>query len=63
MDLKVIPKSYKGHIFILYIIDEVTNYLITVSIYHSRLEEIGDAPNRKCYIKILHTRLYNNRPR
>ena len=25
------------------IIDEVTNYLITVPIYHSRSEEIGDA--------------------
>ena len=37
------PKSYKGHKFILYIIDEVTNYLITVPIYHSRSEDIGDA--------------------
>ena len=37
------PKSYKGHRFILCIIDEVTNYLITVPIYHSRSEEIGDA--------------------
>ena len=37
------PKSHKGHKFILCIIDEVTNYLITVPIYHSRSEEIGDA--------------------
>ena len=43
MDLKVMPKSYKGHKFILCIIDEVTNYLITVPIYHSKSEEIGDA--------------------
>ena len=43
MDLKVMSKSYKGHKFILCIIDEVTNYLITVPIYHSKSEEIGDA--------------------
>ena len=29
MDLKVMPRSQKGHRFILCIIDEVTNYLIT----------------------------------
>ena len=43
MDLKVMPKSYKGHKFILCIIDEVTIYLITMPIYHSKLEEIGNA--------------------
>ena len=43
MDLKVMPQSNKGHKFILCIIDEVTNYLITVPIYHSKVEEIGDA--------------------
>ena len=32
MDLKVMPKSCKGHKFILYNIDKVTNYLITVPI-------------------------------
>ena len=37
------PKSHKGHKVILCIIDEVTNYSITVPIYHSRSEEIGDA--------------------
>ena len=41
MDLKVMPKSQKGHKFILCIIDEMTNYMITVPIYHSRSEEIG----------------------
>ena len=33
MDLKVMPKSQKGHKFILCIIDEMMNYLITVPIY------------------------------
>ena len=43
IDLKGMLKSHKGHKFILCIINEVTNYLITVPIYHSRSEEIGDA--------------------
>ena len=38
MDLKVMPHSSKGHKFILCIIDEVTNYLITVHIYQSKAE-------------------------
>ena len=42
MDLKVMLRSHKGHKYILCIIDEVTNYLITVPIHQSRLEEIGD---------------------
>ena len=37
------PKSIKGHKFILCIIDEVTNYLITVLLYHSKAEEAGEA--------------------
>ena len=43
MDLKVMPKSQKGHKFNLSIIHERTNYLITVPIYHSRSEEVGEA--------------------
>ena len=43
MELKVMPRSHKGHKFILCIIDEVTNYLITVPIYQARSEEIGEA--------------------
>ena len=43
MDLKVIPRSQKGHKFILCIIDEMMNYLITVPIYRSRSEEVGEA--------------------
>ena len=43
MDLKVMPRSQKGHKFILCIIDEMTNYLITVPIHHSRSEQVGEA--------------------
>ena len=43
MDLKVMPKSQKGHNYILCIIDEVTNYLITVPIFQVRSEEVGEA--------------------
>ena len=43
MDLKVMPRSLKGHKFILCIIDEVTNYLITIPIHHSRSDEVGEA--------------------
>ena len=37
------PRSHKGHKFILCIIDEVTNYLITVPIYQAKSEEILEA--------------------
>ena len=37
------PRSHKGHKFILYITDEVTNYLIAIPIYQARSEEIGEA--------------------
>ena len=43
MDLKVMPKSSKRHKFILCIIDEVTNYLITVPMYQSKAEVVGEA--------------------
>ena len=43
MDLKVMPKSQKGHRFILCVTDEVTNYLITTPIYQSKSGEIGEA--------------------
>ena len=43
MDLKVMPKSHKGHKYILCIIDEVTNFLITVPIFHTKSEEVGEA--------------------
>ena len=43
MDLKVMPKSHKGPRYILCIIDEVTNFLVTVRIFQARSEEIGKA--------------------
>ena len=42
MDIKVIPKSQKGHQYILCIIDEVTNYLVTAPLYQTRSEEVGE---------------------
>ena len=43
MDLKVMPRSSKGHRYILCVIDEVTNYIITAPIRQSRSEEVGEA--------------------
>ena len=37
------PRSHKGHKYILCIIDEVTNYLATVPIFQATSEEIGEA--------------------
>ena len=37
------PRSHKGHKFILCIIDKVTNNLITVPIYQAKSEEIKEA--------------------
>ena len=37
------PRSHKGHNCILCVINEATNYLITVPIFQARLEEIGEA--------------------
>ena len=36
------PRSQKGHHYILCVIDEVANYLITAPIYQAKSEEIGD---------------------
>ena len=43
MDLKVIPRSQKGHKFILCIIDEVTNFVIAVPMFQAKSEEVGEA--------------------
>ena len=43
MDLKVMPRSHKGHRYISCTIDEVTNVLITVPIFQARSEEVGEA--------------------
>ena len=62
MNLNVMPRSHKSHKFILCLTDEVTNYLITVPIYHSRSKEMGNGLNRKFDIEILYARLCNNQP-
>ena len=36
------PRSQRGHKYILCVIDEVTNYLITVPICHTKSEEVGE---------------------
>ena len=43
MDLKVMPRSQKGHWYILCMIDEITNYLNTTHLYQARSEEVGEA--------------------
>ena len=43
MDLKVMPRCHKGHRYILCIIDEVTNFLVTVPIFQAKSEEVGEA--------------------
>ena len=43
MDLRIMARSQKGHWYILCIIDEVTNYLITGPLYQTRSEEVGEA--------------------
>ena len=43
MDLKVMPKSQKGHKYVLCVINEMTNFLITVLIFQARSEEVGEA--------------------
>ena len=37
------PKSYRRHKYIQCIIDEVTNYLITVPIHQTKSQEVGEA--------------------
>ena len=36
------PRSYRGNKFILCIIDEVTNYLISVPMHQAKSEEVGE---------------------
>ena len=42
MDLKVMPRSYKGDRYILCVIDEVTNYIITTPMKQAKSEEVGE---------------------
>ena len=43
MDVKVMAKSNKGDKFILCIMDEVTDYLITIPLYQAKFEEVREA--------------------
>ena len=43
IDLKVMLRSHKGHRYILCIINEVTNFLVTVPIFQAKSEEVGEA--------------------
>ena len=43
MDIQFMPKSNRGHKFILCIIDEVTNYLITIPLYQAKTKEVREA--------------------
>ena len=42
MNLKMMPRLQKGHCFILCVIDEMTNYLITAPLYQARSEEVRE---------------------
>ena len=59
MDLKVIRKSYTGHKFILYIIDEVTNYLITVPIHQAKSDEVGEPLIKTFYQNIVFQNIFS----
>ena len=43
MDLKVMPRLHKVLRYILCIIDEVTNFLVTVPIFQAKSEEVREA--------------------
>ena len=60
MDLKVMPRSHKGHKYILCIIDEVANFFYYSSFFSSQIRGNMRGTNRKCDNKMLHTRIYNN---
>ena len=38
----MMPRSQRGHWYILCIIDEFTNYLVTAPLFHARSEEVGE---------------------
>ena len=42
MDLKVMPRSYRGDRYILCVIDEVTNYIITAPVKQAKSEEVRE---------------------
>ena len=54
------PRSGKGHKFILCIINEETDYLITFPMCQSKAEEVGEALIEHIITKYCIPRLYNN---
>ena len=60
MDQKVVARSYKGHKYILCIIDEITNYLIAIPIREAKSEEIGNALIENIITKYCITEIHNN---
>ena len=61
MDLKVMPRSYKGDRYILCVIDEVTICIITAPIKQAKSEEVGGALINSVFFQVLCTRLYDYR--
>ena len=53
MDLKVMPKSYKGDGYILCVIDEVTNYRITAPVKQAKSEEVGEILINSIFLSIV----------
>ena len=60
MDLKVMPRSQKGHWNILCVIDKVTNYLVSAPLYQAKSEEVGEALIEHVITKYGRTRIYND---
>ena len=54
------PRSYRGHKFILCIIDEVTNYLIAIPMHQAKSEKVGEALIQSIIKKTLCSRIYNH---
>ena len=60
MDLKVMPRLYKGHRYILCIIDKVTKFSGYSTNFSSKIRRGRRSTLRTCHNKILHTRIHNN---
>ena len=54
MDLKVMPRSCRGDIYILCVIDEITNYMIMAPIKQSKSEEVGEALTNSIFLNIVY---------
>ena len=51
MYMKEMCRSYQGYKFIVVVIDEVTSFMLTIAIYQSRSDEIGDAVKEHVFSK------------